>query len=388
MDSAPEPSQGRETEENMFVENSPSAPGERIVALGRQLSAKQTHHLARASPKGGKSRSPSVSTGDEGGWGYFKHKEGAGRYIDGSKNQSAEQLIPLGGLRKVAQDVISISSTSPSPVLPPPLPQKEPYKIHQRTEPWEDSDDPESMEPAIAKVLQILAKRGANMPKSSPPVLHHLKPKVQLIRDGKRELGDSRDLIQSARVEVTNTEDGPFKGALLRFRSYVKHLLTFPDVALARKSHPKTRFSKVPQKQRLVKIQRPPCRGNLSDQRLTEEQFHRASGVVPIKGEHIRRQEWTEDPNHDELDGDTEVEDYMSAYTDEDGPDMDSDTYSDSESSESSDSEDGGEDDQEGGEDAYIIWRKSLPKHLNETLSALEQITRVCYSHEAIAISR
>jgi len=142
------------------------------------------------------------------------------------------------------------------------------------------------------------------------------------------------------------------------------------------------------QKQRSVKIQRSPCRGNPPDQQLTEEQFGRASGVVPVKGEHIRRQEWIEDSDHDELDEDTEAGDSMGAYADGNGPDTDTDMYSDSESSKSGDSEDEGEDGREGDEDAHIIWRKTLPTHLKETLSALEQITRVRYSHKAITISR
>jgi len=372
----------------MFVRNSPSVLERRGAPLVRQLSAEQTHHLTRARLKDGKPGSPRTSTGDEEGCEYFKRKDRTSRYIDGSKNQFTEQPKLLGGLREMAQDVISISSTSPSPVLPLSLPQKEPHRIRQEPEPWEDSDDTESMKPAIAKVLQMLAKRGANVPKSSPPVLHHSKAKVQLIRNDKRKLGDNSDLIQNAKVKVTNTKDGPFEGTFLRFRSCVKRLLTFADVPLTRKRHPKTHFPKMLQKQHFVKIRKPPYRGNPPDQRLTEEQFRRASGAVPIKGERIRGQGWAGGPGHDELDGDTEVEDRMSAYTDEDGPDMDTDTYSDSESSESGDTEDEGEEGQEGGEDAHIIWRKSLPIHLKETLSALEQITRVCYSLEAIAISR
>lgn len=372
----------------MVVKNSPSVLRGMRTPLGRRLSAEQTHNLARARPKGGRPENPRIITGNGGSREYFKHKDRASRDIGGSKNQSTEQPKPLEKHREIPQDVISISSTSPSPTLPLSLPPKEPHKIHQEPEPWEDSDEEESMEPAIAKVLQILAKRGAVIPKSSPPVLHHSEPKVPQIRNDKRKFGDNNDLAQRVRVEATNTEDGPFEGTLLRFRSYVKHLLTFSDIALAKRGHPKTHFSKILQKQRFVKIQRSPCRGGPPDQRLSEEQFGRALGVVPVKGEHIRRQEWIGDSDHDELDEDTEVGDFMGTYADGNGPDTDTDTYSDTESSESGDSEDEGEDDQEGDEDAHIMWRKSLPEHLKETLSALEQITRVCYSHQAITNSR
>ncbi|PUU80626.1 hypothetical protein B9Z19DRAFT_974255 [Tuber borchii] len=358
-DTVLEPSQESETEENMFVKNSPSVLGGKRAPLGGPLSAEQAHNLARTRPKDGRPEPPRTSTGDGGSREYFKHKDRTNGNIDGSENQSTDQPEPLEKHREMARDVISISSTSPSPTLPLSLLPKEPHKIHQEPEPWEDSDDVEFMEPAIAKVLQILAKRGVSIPKSSPPVLHHSKPKVQLTRNGKRKLGDNNDFVQNVRAEVTNTEDGPFE-----------------DVALTKKRHSETHFSKMPQKQRSVKIQRPPCRGNPPDQRSTEEQFRRTSRVVPVKGEYIRRQEWIEDSDHDELDGDTEAGDSMGAYADGNGPDTDTDTYSDSESSESGGSEDEGEDGEEGDEDAHIIWRKSLPKHLKETLSALEQITR------------
>jgi len=199
----------------MVVKTSPSVLGGRRAPLGRQLSAEQTHNLARACPKGGRPENSRISTGNGGSWEYFRHKDRASRDIGGSKNQSTEQPKPLEKLREMAQDVISISSTSPSPTLPLSLPPKEPHKIHQEPEPWEDSDDVESMEPTIAKVLQILAKRGAIIPKSSPPVLHHSKLKVQPIGNDKRKLGN--DLAQSVRVGVTNTEDGPFEGTLLKF---------------------------------------------------------------------------------------------------------------------------------------------------------------------------
>ncbi|KAG0638879.1 hypothetical protein HOY80DRAFT_1016191 [Tuber brumale] len=357
-DPVPESSREPETEEDVLSKSSPSILGER-TSLGGQLFVEQTHHLVRTSAKGGKPKNPRIKTGGRGGQGHFKHKDSVTRYINGPKNTSTELPSPLEKLHERARDVISISSTSPAPASPISLPPKKLRTICQEPEPWEDSDDAKSMKPAVAKVLKILAERSTSIPKSSPPVLHHPKSKVQLIRNGKRKLGDNNNFVQGARVETTSAEDGPFE-----------------DTVLVRGGHPETHFSKMLRKQRFVRIQRLPYHGNPPNRRLAEEQFSRASRVAPIKGEHIRRQEWIEDSCQGGLDGDTDVEDSMGAYTDYNGSDINTDTYSYSEYSGSGDSGDEDENGEEGEEDAHIIWRKSLPGHLKETLSALEQITR------------
>ncbi|PWW75206.1 hypothetical protein C7212DRAFT_358494 [Tuber magnatum] len=358
-DYTPEHSPEPETEENMFAENSHGIFVGR-TSLDRQPSSEQTHHIVRTRAKGGRPENSKISTDDEGGWRHFKHKDGATRGTDGPKNRSMELPKPLEKFREVAKDVISISSTSPSPVLPLSIPPKKSPRICPEPEPWEDSDGTEPTEPAVAKILQILAKRGANIPKLSPPALRHSKPKkVQLIRSGRRELEDNDGLVRSAGVEATNTEDRPFE-----------------DAALAKKGHLGTHFSKMLRKQQFVRIQRPPYRGDRPDPQLTEERFRRTSGMAPIKGERVRGQEWIQDSDHDGLDSATGEEDSVGTYTDKNGPDRNIDTCSDSESGESGDSEDGDQNGQEGEEDAHTAWRKSLPGHLKGTLSALEQITR------------
>ncbi|KAG0138447.1 hypothetical protein HOY82DRAFT_575562 [Tuber indicum] len=371
-DPVPEAPQEPETEENVFVKSTTSILGER-TSLGGQLFVEKTPHLVRTRAKGGKHRNPGISTGYEGGRGYFKQKDSATRRIDGPKNKSTELPKRFEKIHEKARDVISISSTSPAPALPIALPPKKSHRVCQEPELREDSDDAESVEPAVARVLKILSERSTSIPKSSPPVLHHSKPKVQLIRNGKRKLGDNNSLVRGARVETTSTGDRLFE-----------------DTVLARKGHPETHFSKMLRKHRFVRIQNPPYRGNPPNRRLAEEQFRRASRVVPISGEHVRRQERIEDSVQGGLDGDTEVEDSMDAYTDDNGSDINTDTYSDSECSGSGDSDDEDENGGEGEEDAHIIWRKSLPGHLKETLSALEQITRGLVKYlvrsEALAI--
>ncbi|RPA93944.1 hypothetical protein L873DRAFT_1837774 [Choiromyces venosus 120613-1] len=353
-----ESSQKSETEKNMFANNSPKILGGRGASLGRQLFAEQTY-LVGTRAKGGKPKNPKISTGDEGGRGHFKYKDRETRHIGEPKNGSTELPKPFEKLRETIKDVISISSTSPSPALPLSLLLRKPDRIYQASEPSEDSDDAESMELATAKVLRIIANRGTSIPKPSPPVLRYPKPKGQSIRNRMRKPEENNNLAQGRRVEVANTEEGPSE-----------------DTTLIKKGHSEIHFSKMLQKRRFVKIERPLYHENLPNQQLTEEHSMGASRVFPMKGGRARKQERIEDSNHDELDGDTEIEDSTSVYTDENGPGINPDTDSDSGSSESSNSEDEGEDSQEEEEDAHIIWRKSLPGHLKETLSALEQITR------------
>ncbi|CUS14510.1 unnamed protein product [Tuber aestivum] len=373
-DHIPESSQGLEAEESTFAENTHNIP-EGGTQLGGQPPSRQTH-IVGARTKGGKPENLKIGANGEGGCGYFNQGRGAIERTDGPESQSVELPKPLEKFREMAKDVISISSTSPSPALPPSLPPKKSHRVCQEPEPWEVSDSTGTAEPAIAKVLQILAKRGTYIPKSSPPVLRQSKSKVQLIRNRKRKHKGKDNLTRSGGVGATGIEDRPFEGMLLRFQGYVYRLLTSSDIVLAEKGYLETHFSKMLRKKRFVRIQKPPYQGSPSDQLLAREQCRRASGLDPTKEERVRRQAWIQDSDHEELDRDTEAEDSISAYTDEDDPDIDTDTYSESESSESGDSEDGDENSQDGEEDSHIVWRKSLPGHLKETLSVLEQITR------------